>query len=119
GFIATSLTARCGWGESKEANEVAQTPHPAGHYFRTDAPSAQASLDERRRADKEEMRLFTERFNKLVDAIRTFADEYNKGQGNIWPMRQAEALRKAYRELDHSMTGRTEPAQRMHDHISN
>jgi len=35
-----------------------------------------------------ERKLFEERFNKLIDAIHRFSDEYNKSKGDVWPARQ-------------------------------
>lgn len=38
---------------------------------------------------------FSKRFNRLIDAMAAFSDEYNKYQGQVWPAKQAEQLRKA------------------------
>ena len=58
-------------------------------------------------------RIFRERFQKLVDALQHFADRYNKGEGNVWPRKEAEALRKAYRNLDRSMFPHRSPDSRL------
>jgi len=47
----------------------------------------------------QERRRFEQRFNQLVDALTHFASAYNQGHGQVWPHKQAEAVRKAYRDL--------------------
>lgn len=51
-----------------------------------------------------EEREFTERFNKLVDAMRAFHDQYAQNGGAVWPKKQAEALAKAMRHLEATRT---------------
>lgn len=46
-----------------------------------------------------QQRQFVESYNRLVDAISSFAAEYNAGNGQVWPQRQVEKLRKAMRDL--------------------
>jgi hypothetical protein len=57
-------------------------------------------------------RVLEQRFNKLVDSLRHFVDAYNRGQGNVWPMKEAEALRKAYRNFERSMPLKVRPVPR-------
>ncbi len=45
-------------------------------------------------------RRFEVKFNKLAQAVASFAKEYNKNQGAVWPRAEAEKLRKALRELE-------------------
>jgi hypothetical protein len=54
-------------------------------------------------------RLFEERFRKLVDAMQRFADTYDKAHGNVWPLKEADALKKACDNLERSLpsTART------------
>jgi hypothetical protein len=55
-------------------------------------------------------RAFEEKFNRLVDAVAKFAEQYNKGKGQVWPKMEAERLRKAMRELqsENTLRGRHE-----------
>ncbi len=53
-------------------------------------------LQSRQRARRRE---FEARFNQLVAAIDSFANEYNESKGTIWPQREADKLRKAMRQL--------------------
>ena len=46
-----------------------------------------------------QQRNFEAKFNQLVDAVANFAKQYNKGKGQVWPLREAEKLRNAMREL--------------------
>src|SRR6266571_2653198 len=43
---------------------------------------------------KTRRREFAVRFNQLVAAVDSFANEYNEGKGTIWPQREADKLRK-------------------------
>jgi hypothetical protein len=45
---------------------------------------------------------FEQRFNKLLEALQRFSSTYKKGQGQVWPSKEAEAVRKAYREWERS-----------------
>jgi hypothetical protein len=84
-------------------------------FFQRDAASM---LDELRLSHPEKVRAMSEsersntdlqqraiqqRFQKMVDALQRFAEEYNKGGGHIWPLKEAEAVRKAYHNLERSM----------------
>ena len=39
------------------------------------------------------------KFNQLVEAVASFARRYNETKGQAWPLREAEKLRQAMREL--------------------
>lgn len=57
-----------------------------------------------------ERQRFEQRFNQLVDAVASFAREYNQGKGQVWPKPQADRLSKAMLELqslDGSRFGKT------------
>src|SRR5262245_27986365 len=45
-------------------------------------------------------RQFEVKFNQLVQAVASFAKQYNKSQGAVWPRAEAEKLRKALRDLE-------------------
>jgi hypothetical protein len=47
-------------------------------------------------------REFERQFNKLVTALSEFTAEYNRGRGDVWPAKQADALKKAIRDLQRS-----------------
>ena len=46
-----------------------------------------------------QQRQFEIRFNRLVDAVKSFSERYNAGKGHAWPAREAAKLRDAMREL--------------------
>lgn len=46
-----------------------------------------------------QQRQFEIRFNRLVDAVKSFSERYNAGKGHAWPAREATKLREAMREL--------------------
>ncbi len=48
---------------------------------------------------QEEQIEFSRRFNRLLDVMRDFTDEYNRGGGKLWPQKKADALERAYRDL--------------------
>ena len=50
-------------------------------------------------ASREEKRRFEEKFNRLIDALMDFQKEYNASKGLVWPVKKAEALKKAIRDL--------------------
>src|SRR4051812_38284123 len=43
---------------------------------------------------------FQKRFNDLVNAVASFAADYNHGNGEVWPAKKAEALRNAMKALE-------------------
>src|SRR5215471_7403612 len=45
---------------------------------------------------------FERKFNVLIQALARFSDVYRKGQGSVWPRKEAEAVQKAYRDLEKS-----------------
>jgi|GEM_PF-6337023 len=44
--------------------------------------------------------LFERRYQALVKAMNGFAEKYNETKGNTWPVKEVEAIRKAFRELE-------------------
>ena len=42
---------------------------------------------------------FKERFNKLITAMQAFTEAYNSSNGEVWPQKSADAVDKAFREL--------------------
>jgi hypothetical protein len=59
--------------------------------------------DRDRRVAEAQRRQFELKFNSLVEALARFSDAYRKGQGNVWPLKEAEGIRKAYREMERNM----------------
>jgi hypothetical protein len=47
-------------------------------------------------------RQFESKFNALVDALLKFSDAYNKGGGAVWPLKEANAVHRAYHDLERS-----------------
>jgi hypothetical protein len=58
-----------------------------------------------------ERKLFEERFNKFIDAIHRFSDEYNKSKGDVWPARQAELVKRAFHDLEQTTSWPKAPAK--------
>ena len=61
--------------------------------------AAQSALASKAQLNQEEQIEFSRRFNKLLDVMRDFTDEYNRGGGKLWPQKKADALERAYRDL--------------------
>jgi hypothetical protein len=55
--------------------------------------------DASERALEYQKKQFEEKFNKLIDTLADFTREYNQNNGRVWPAKKAEALQKAFREL--------------------
>lgn len=53
--------------------------------------------------DLEERRALSNRYEKLVDALNRFVDKYNENRGTVWPLKEAQAVQKAYRDFERSM----------------
>jgi len=61
----------------------------------TDLPPTNSSIvAEARRAE------FERRYQTLVKAMNAFAERYNSSNGNIWPHKEATAVRKAFGALE-------------------
>src|SRR4051812_3631934 len=57
----------------------------------------QVDMQARQRIQQRE---FADKFNQLIEAINGFANRYNEGKGNVWPRREADKLRKAWRQME-------------------
>ena len=69
-------------------------------------------FEERKKSMAEqERKQFEQRFNKLIDAIHRFSDEYNKSKGAVWPAKHAEQVKKAFRELEQTSSWPKLPAK--------
>jgi hypothetical protein len=53
-----------------------------------------ATVAEARRA------MFERKYQALVKAMNAFAEKYNDSKGNTWPVKEVEAVRKAFRDLE-------------------
>jgi hypothetical protein len=88
-----------------------QDPTRTLDYLRMTNPQKFHEMSEpQARVAQLQRHLFEQRFQKLVDAVQRFSDQYNKGRGYVWPLKEAEALRKAYRNLERSMPETALPA---------
>jgi hypothetical protein len=77
------------------------------------AASARAEELHRKDASDQERRHFEEKFNKLIDALQDFTQEYNRSNGNVWPAKKVEAVNKALRELEQTRSWRGNKAQNL------
>jgi hypothetical protein len=75
-----------------------------GEFLNANAAAVQTPSEPQRRVAELQNHLLEKRFQKLVDALQKFAGEYNRNGGRVWPLREAEAVRKAYRDFDRSMS---------------
>ena len=73
--------------------------NPFDATARMAAASARANEIQHRNASDQERRDFEEKFNKLLDALQGFSQEYNKSRGSVWPAKKVEAVNRALREL--------------------
>lgn len=64
-----------------------------------DLPMNPTTIAATRRAE------FERRYQKLVAAMNTFSEKYRQANGEVWPQKEAVAVRKAFRALE-----RVEPA---------
>ena len=64
---------------------------------------AHAVQQQEHRRQEQDRERFAQKYKNLVDAIQRFSDTYNKAHGNTWPVKEAEALRKACHDLEHNM----------------
>jgi len=69
------------------------------------AAQVRAYEEQERRTKVQKERGFEQKFNKLIDALGEFTRQYNGSQGQVWPAKQAEALRKALREVELALPG--------------
>ena len=67
------------------------------------AAAAPAISESQRRPADPDQALPEKRFQKLVDALQRFADEYNRDRAELWPLHQAEAVRESYRDFERSL----------------
>ena len=88
-ILVGSITAYSQTGDPLRPFETAQ--------MMMDASSARASS--KSQLNRQEEIEFNRRFNRLLDVMRDFTEDYNRGGGKVWPQKKAEALEKAYREL--------------------
>ena len=70
------------------------------------AAQARAYEEHQRRTKVQKERGFENKFNKLIDALGEFTRRYNGSQGQVWPAKQAEALRNALREVELALPGK-------------
>ena len=65
------------------------------------AIQAQASATEQQRAARteDERRRFEQELDRLAAALNNFQREYNASGGQVWPKKEAEALKKAIQAL--------------------
>jgi uncharacterized protein involved in tolerance to divalent cations len=64
---------------------------------------AEAMTEPQRRVAELKQRLLEERYRKLVESLERFTGEYNRWHGNVWPTKEAEALRKACHDLERAI----------------
>ena len=76
---------------------------PLDAHLMTNAATTRALQEHQRRAGEEERREFEQRFNKFIDTLQGFSNAYKQSQGQVWPRKEAEAIRKAYRDLERHM----------------
>lgn len=43
---------------------------------------------------------FEKRYQELVAAMNAFSSRYNESKGNIWPVKETEAIRKALKRIE-------------------
>jgi hypothetical protein len=70
------------------------------------AAQVRAYAEQQRRTKVEKERGFEKKFNRLIDALGEFTRQYNGSQGQVWPAKQAEALRNALREVELALPGK-------------
>jgi hypothetical protein len=59
------------------------------------------SMDEQNRRVVEQQRhAFEQTFNRFIKALGEFTQEYNETKGDVWPTKKAEALMKAFRDVE-------------------
>jgi hypothetical protein len=70
------------------------------------AAQVRAYQEQQYRTKVQKERGFEKKFNKLIDALGEFTRQYNGSQGQVWPAKQAEALRNALREVELALPGK-------------
>ena len=81
-------------------------------FTMTIAAQSRAIEDRKNSMAAQERKLFEAKFNKLLDAIHRFSEEYNNAKGAVWPSKQAELVQKAFRDLEHiSSWPKSQPTQ--------
>ena len=78
------------------------------------AANARAEELHRKDASDQERRQFEEKFNKLIDALQGFTQEYNRSNGSVWPAKKVEAVNKALRELEQTRSWRGNKAENLY-----
>ena len=83
---------------------------PMDEFLKANAAAIRTISEPQRRAEELQRQLLYERFQKLLDALESFANAHNKGRGQVWPNREAEVIRKAYRDFERSLFPGTKAA---------
>jgi stage V sporulation protein SpoVS len=90
-FAASVAFCQSPVNDPVRAAEVAQRVLDAQNKAVAEQPAAHDIQIERDR--------FKERFNKLITAMQEFTEAYNGSNGDVWPQKSADAVDKAFREL--------------------
>ena len=70
------------------------------------AARSRAIEAQQRQTQEQVRREFEHKFNRLIDALQKFTEEYNRAPGQVWPVKNAEALSKAFRDLERTTAWR-------------
>jgi hypothetical protein len=90
-FAASAAFCQPPVNDPVRSAEVAQRVLDAQNKAVGEQPHARDAQIERDR--------FKERFNKLIAAMQEFSEAYNRSNGDVWPQKSADAVDKAFREL--------------------
>jgi len=101
GSVATNtpgVISAVGFEDASSNPLIDQLPSMPDDHVRA-AETHERALVERVKQQEVQQWKFAGKFNQLVDAMASFAKEYNEGKGSTWPRREADKLRKAMRQL--------------------
>lgn len=93
-------------GLCQQGFDVTRSAETSEVLLRAQQAAAQAGRKELSAQGKKE---FADRFNKLVEAVKEFEDEYSRSQGHVWPVKQAAKLERAMKELSAAQGWRKGP----------
>ncbi len=76
---------------------------PFETHAMVNAAEVRAVDEQQRRSVVQAQQAFEDKFNRLIDALQEFTKKYNGSQGQVWPAKEASALKAALKEVERAV----------------